>query len=103
MNGEIDRCPHAAGIGAAGTRDVQGGAVIGRSAGEWEAESDIHSAAECGDFDGRHANIVVGRQHRVELTAHRPDEDGVGRERTVGAEGARGGREHPVVLISEES
>ena len=46
-------------------------------------------------------DVVIRRDHGVELAAHRAHEHGVGGERPGEPAGARGGREHAVVLVAE--
>ena len=75
--------------------------MIGRRARERQAERDVHRAAERRDLDRRHADVVIRRDHRVELAAHRAHEDGVGGKRAGDAGRARGGREQLVVLAAE--
>jgi hypothetical protein len=60
------------------TRDVQRRAMIGRRAWERKPEGDVHRASERRDLDGRHADVVIRGNHRIELAAHRAHEDRVG-------------------------
>ena len=75
-----DRFDHARRIGDSLAGDVERGAVIGRRARERKAERDVHRAAERRDLDRRHADVVIRRDDRVELAAHRAHEHRVGRK-----------------------
>jgi hypothetical protein len=55
--------------------------VIRRGSRKWQAERHVHRAAERRDLDRRHSDVVVGRDDGIELATHRPDEDGISRER----------------------
>ena len=94
---------HAAGIRAAGAGDVDRRAVIGGGADERQPERDVHAAAERGDLDRRHADIVIRRQHGVELAAHRAHEDGIGGQRPGGTQTVGGRRQNARLLVAEES
>ena len=65
--------------------------------GNGKPERHVHRAAERCDFDRRHSDIVVRRDHGIEFSAHRPNEYGIGRKRAgnprqLRAAGARTGR-----------
>jgi hypothetical protein len=55
--------------------------VIRRRAREWKAERDVYRASERRNLDRRHADIVIRRDHGIELTSHGSHEDSVGRIR----------------------
>jgi hypothetical protein len=84
---------HARRVGAIQAGDVERGPVIRRRSRERKAERHVHGTAERGDLDRRHAHVMVGRDHRIELAAHRAHENRVGGERPVYSRGARRRRE----------
>jgi len=67
--------------------------VIRRRSREWKAERHVHGTAKRRNLDRRHAHIMVGRDYRIELAAHRAHENRVGGERPADSRGARRGRE----------
>ncbi|HMI54729.1 MAG TPA: hypothetical protein VK494_00935, partial [Gemmatimonadaceae bacterium] len=71
--------------------------MIRRCARKWQTKRDVHGAPERGDLDGRHSDIVVGRDHSVEFPAHRPHENRVGGKRSLDRCGPRcGGKKRSV-------
>src|SRR3954469_20917490 len=79
--GEGDCGDHARMFRDATARDVEGRAVIDRSAYEREAQRHVDGLAEREALDGNHRLIMVARNDRVELAARRAKEDRVRRER----------------------
>ena len=102
-NGQLDGRSHTPRIRSARSRDVERRAVIRGSPREGEAKRHIHSPSEIGHLDRRHSHIVVGRDHRIELAPERAHEDGIGRQRAGGTKLLRGGTQHPVVFIPEQT
>jgi hypothetical protein len=94
---------HARWVGAVLAGDVQRGAVIRRCARKWKPERDVHGAAERRDLDRRHSDIVIRRDHRIELAAHGAHEDRVGGKWPVDPSGFRRRREKLGVLAAESS
>ena len=60
---KLQRLDQAAGIGAAGAGDIEGGAVIGRGADERQAERDIDGAVE-GERLHRDQRLIVEHAER---------------------------------------
>jgi len=77
--------------------------VIRRRSRKWKSQRDINGAAERRDLYRRHADIVVGRDHRIELAAHRAHEHRVGRERPVDSRGACCRRENFRIFAPESA
>jgi hypothetical protein len=98
---QFQRPPHARRVSLAGARDVERGTVIGRRAGKWESEGHVHRLAEAGHLDGRHANIMIRREHRVEFSPERAHEHRVSGQRTGGAQLRSRRRQHPAVLVAK--
>ena len=94
---------HAGGIRAILTGYVQRGAVIGRGARERKPQRDIYRAAERRDFDSRHPDVVIWRDHGVEFAAHRSHKNRIRGKRALDSGGARGRREKFRVLAAESS
>ena len=84
-------------------RDVERGPVIGGGARKRQAERDVHRAPERRDLDRGHPDVVIRREHRVELAPHRAHEHGIRRQWAGGAERLGGRPEHPVLLVAEET
>lgn len=77
--------------------------MVGGRPREREPQSDVHCPAECRNLDGRHADIVVGREHCVEFAPHCPYEYRVGRKRPRGTERRSCRGEHTLFLVAEEA
>jgi hypothetical protein len=75
--------------------------VIRRSSRKRKTEGDVNSVAERRDLDRCHPDVVVRRDHRIELAAHRAHEHRVGGERSADAGFARRGREKVHVIAAE--
>src|SRR5439155_135976 len=71
--------------------------------GKWQSERHVHTRAESRDFHGRHPDVVIGREHGVELALERPHEHGVRRQRPGGAERPGRGLEQACVLVAEQA
>ena len=76
----LDGGNQATGIGFARTCQVQGRAVIDRSADKGQAESDVHAFAETGIFEHRQPLVVVHGKDGIGIfeqeglgTRYRPD------------------------------
>src|SRR5688572_2678220 len=65
LDGKLHRFDQAAGVGAAGARDVERGAVVDRGAHERQAEGHVDALAERRVLEHRQALVVVHREHRV--------------------------------------
>jgi hypothetical protein len=75
--------------------------MIGRGARKRQAKGHVHRIAERRDFDRGHPHVVIWRDHRIELTTHRADENGIG-GKWAGDSGLLCGRGQQLrVLISE--
>jgi len=75
--------------------------VIWRCPRTWKAERDVHRAPERSNLDLGHADVVIGRDHGVELPSHRADEDGVGGIRAFYPRLARGGSQQLRVFVAK--
>ncbi len=76
-HGEANRFDRGRRIGQIAARDVEGGPMIRRGAGEGKAERDVDPAPEGDRLERRHPHVVVGSHHRVELTVQRACEHGI--------------------------
>ena len=96
-----NRLDHARRIGDPLPGDVERRAVIRRRRGNGKPERDVHRAAERRDLDRGHSDVVIRRDHGVELAAHRANEDRVRRKRTENS-GRFGGRSQDLVVLRAE-
>ena len=79
----LDGGNQATGIGFARTCQVQGRAVIDRSADKGQAESDVHAFAETGIFEHRQPLVVVHGKDGIGIFEQEGLEHGIGRIRAA--------------------
>ena len=77
--------------------------MVGRRARKRQPQRHVHRSSERRHLDRRHADVVIRRQHGIELSAHRPHEHGIRRKRPRRTEQGGGGPEHPLLLVAEQS
>jgi hypothetical protein len=84
-----DRFPSRAGIGFAGSSDVEGRAVIGGGPNEREAQGHIHSCTKRYTLEGCHTHVVVGSHHCIQLSLEGTMKDCVRRKWTLNQQSFR--------------
>ena len=80
---EANGCFHAVGTGDAATGDVEGCAVVGTRADEWNAERNIHPFVEGMELERDEALVVIHAKDSVEFALHRSVENGVRGKRAL--------------------